>query len=456
MASELVVVGLSHHTAPVEVRERLAAPASAEQLGEVVERVRLTEAALLSTCNRVELIAAAADVNEAVPHVHEYFARRSPFAELEQHTYCYQGRDAVRHLFRVASGLDSMVLGEPQILGQVKEARQCARRAGTLGTVLGRCFDHAFAVAKRVRAETALASGHISVSSIATELAGQIFADLASRKALLLGAGEMAEAAARSLANQGASLVVLNRSKERADRLAQTVRGTARPLSELTSELHDADVVLSSTAHAGFVITHELMTEVARIRRFRPLFLIDIAVPRDIEPRVGLLQNVFLYDIDDLKSVSEQNLQARKGEVQAAEDIVEAEVQRYELWRHSLELTPTIVALRERFRSVLSAEIERTALKLSSLNDTDRESLYRMADTLTKKLLHHAITRLKHSTQRNEEAALIEAARTLFDLPLPEHASGTRASERRKASDPAEAYHETAPILKAVGRDGET
>ncbi|HEY2735331.1 MAG TPA: glutamyl-tRNA reductase, partial [Polyangiales bacterium] len=345
----------------------------------------------------------------------DYFNARVAPQSIEASVYKHAGRDAARHLFRVASGLDSMVLGEPQILGQVKDAFATAQLAGTVGAYLSRSFERAFGVAKRVRTETGLAAGNVSVSSIACDLAEKIFGDLAGRRVLLVGAGKMSEVAARSLAARGAQLFVVNRSPERAQTLAAACGGTPRPLEALATELAEADVVISSTARRDYVITHELMHGVCKMRRFRPLFIIDIAVPRDVDPRVDSLRNVFLYDMDDLQKVSRENMAARERAVVAAEQLIDAELDELERWARSVELTPTIVALRERVRGLIRAEFERTLPKLD-IPDSERQKLEAMCEAMANKVLHGPLTELKQTRASQEGADLVEAVQRLFRL----------------------------------------
>ena len=336
MTRDFVVVGLSHRTAPVEVRERLAvAPARLEEeLRTMAAHGRFDEALLISTCNRVELYATSSNPIEAAQSAREALATRLADGMTDQVLYQERGIDVVRHVFRVASSLDSLVVGEPQILGQVKEAFDAAKGAGMMGTLLGRCFTQAFAAAKRVRSETGIAEGTVSVSSIACELARKIFGNLEGRRTLLLGAGEMGESAARSLRQTGAQLHVINRSDERARALAESCGGQPVPFERLSVELADADVVIASTASPKFILTPELMKGVVRSRRHRPLFIIDIAVPRDVDPRVGNMDNVFVYDVDDLQQVAEENLAVRAREAAQAERIIEEEVDAWEAFLH--------------------------------------------------------------------------------------------------------------------------
>lgn len=437
--SDLVVVGLSHHTAPLALRERLAAPR--DRLPELLRALTgavFDEAVMVSTCNRVELYGVSSDPSRATAAAHAHLRERSG-EDLDGVVYVHRGADAVRHAFRVAASLDSMVVGEPQILGQFKEAYETAADTGTVGTLLGRCFTRAFAVAKRVRSETGIAEGTVSVSSIATSLAKKIFGELEGRRVLLLGAGEMGEAAGRSLAGSGARLVVVNRSPEKALSLARDLGGSAIGYEQLAAELVSVDVVICSTSSPSYVLTHDLMKGVVKARRHRPLFAIDIAVPRDVDPRVGNLENVFLYDVDDLQKVAQENIDARRKSADAAERIVEIEVSEFEFWRRSLELTPTIVALRKRIEETLRTELERTLPRLGPVDDKQRQVLERMTSAMANKLLHGPLTQLKGTSGEPEGAALIAAVRSLFELDARTEATPEPATEEapRPASVPA-------------------
>ena len=434
MVKELVLVGLSHHSAPLELREKLAVDGEGrEALLKSWSEGVAGEGVVISTCNRVELYATTDDTGSAEARARtllEAHLTEEERASLEGALYVHGGESAIRHLFRVASSLDSMVVGEPQILGQVKEAFDAARAAGTMGSLLGRCFSRSFAVAKRVRTETGIAEGTVSVSSIASQLARKIFGELTGRKVLLLGAGEMGEAAARSLANTGAVLRVVNRSPEKARRVAAECGGEPRGYEQLASEMVQADVVISSTSSDRYVLTTELMKDVLRGRRHRPIFLIDIAVPRDVDPRVGEMESVFLFDVDDLQEVAQENLAQRRSAALAAERIVDIEVAEIEAWRRTLDLTPTIVGLRERFAEVVHSEIARSVKKMD-LSDKDLKALERMGDAMVKKILHRPLAALKKSAGDPENAAMIAATRALFDLeksseypPAPKRATG--------------------------------
>ena len=437
---DFIVVGLSHRTAPVEVRERLAVAPDRleEELREIAAAGRLDEALLISTCNRVELYATSANPIAASQVATESLARRLPDTASDEVLYQERGVDVIRHAFRVASSLDSLVVGEPQILGQVKEAYDAARSAGTMGTLLGRCFTQAFATAKRVRNETGIAEGTVSVSSIASELAKKIFGNLDGRQTLLIGAGEMGESAARSLQQTGTTLHVINRSEERARSLAESCGGRAVPYERLTTELANADVVISSTASPKFILTPELMKSIVRTRRHRPLFIIDIAVPRDVDPRVGNMDNVFVYDVDDLQQVAEENLAVRAREAELAEHIIEEELGAFLNWRRSLELAPTIVALRERFAQIADEEVRRALPRLEGVSQSDRAVVEAMGRSLVNKLLHQPMTQLTAGASGPDGALLIDAVRRLFAIPeeqpdqkAPSTEGGTEAKVTR-------------------------
>jgi glutamyl-tRNA reductase len=450
-SSRLLVLGVSFRTAPLALRERLAVAEDqvVHDLQALMRSAGLKEGVLLSTCNRVELVGTADVPEHAVQATLAYFNARVAPEQVDASVYRHLGRDAARHLFRVAAGLDSMVLGEPQILGQVKAAFSTAQMAGTIGAFLGRSFERGFGVAKRIRTETGLAAGNVSVSSIACDLAEKIFGDLRDRRVLLVGAGKMSEVAARSLTARGAKLFVVNRSPERAEALAAACSGTPRPLEALATELAEADVVISSTASKTYVIPYDLMQGVCKMRRFRPLFIIDIAVPRDVDPRVDSLRNVFLYDMDDLHKVSRENMAARERSVVEAETLIEAELDDLERWSRSVELTPTIVALRERVRGVLRGELDKTFPKLN-LPDSERQKLEAMCEAMANKLLHGPLTELKQSQSGHDGAALVEAVQRLFRLEQASEA----ATERVAASDTALAPEPVGSEHRQRGRHG--
>lgn len=416
---ELLLVGLSHYTAPVELRERVAF--SEEALEDAVRHAAALgegEALLLSTCNRVELyvVSSSGGMDLLRPRVEHFFAAAGgvPIEQLTQHLYARDGLEAVRHLFRVAASLDSMVVGEPQILGQVKSAFTAARRAGTVGATLERTMQRAFAVAKRVRTETAVARASSSIAAAGVELARHIFGELEGKSVLLLGAGKMADLAARHLCAAGCRrLIVLNRTLARAEELARRIGGAARAWEELEVELAHADIVLCSTGATRPVVEREQVQRVMRARRGRWLCFIDIAVPRDVAEEVGRLDNVYLYDVDALTQLVDENLADRRHEAEAAEQIVVEEIDRFSAIERSLGVVPTIKALRERFLGVAREEAERTLGRLQRVSEVDRREVHAMAEAIVNKLLHHPLTTIKREAESEE---LIAVVRRLFAL----------------------------------------
>jgi glutamyl-tRNA reductase len=436
----IFVVGLSHRTAPVEIRERLSAGAEALPvvLSRLAGRKELAEVLFLSTCNRVEVVGRAAkeQIHEAVHAVREELAAHggaASVAELAPHLYEKRGEEAVTHVFRVAASLDSMVLGEPQILGQVKDAHDAAVAAGTLKGTLGRCISRAFAVAKRVRTETAIGAGTVSISSVAVDLARHIFGDLKTHAVLLLGAGEMAEAAARSLGKGARALRICNRSFDRAAALAGAMHASAVPWEELEQELVTADVVVASTGSRVPVVTTEMVKKAMRARKGRTLLFVDIAVPRNVEPGVHKIDNVYAFDVDDLEQEVARGMKARHAEVAAAEAIVAQEVEQFLAWRRGLGVQPTVVAMRAKARAVLFTELEHTLQRrLKHLPEGDRAALTQMLESATNKLLHAPTTKLKARAADGEDGAELAAAvRFLFDLH--------EIAERSESADQAEA-----------------
>lgn len=444
MSLPVVVIGVSHKTAPVDVRERFAAGAEIlpELLARLTSRPELDEAMFLSTCNRVEIMGlskpgksledATRAASRAIREALREHIGASSTDELNDWLYERTGDDAVRHIFRVAASLDSMVLGEPQILGQVKDAYDAAVAAGALRSHLSRCVHRAFTVAKRIRSETQLGAGIVSISSVAVDLAKRIFGDLASSTVLLVGAGEMAEQAAKSLGKGSKSVRVCNRSFERAATLAATFGGTAAPLDQLEAELVISDVVVASTSSKTFVITRDLVKRVMKQRKGKTLFLIDIAVPRNVDPDVHKLDNVYVYNVDDLEQEVAENMKARQGEVAAAEAIVDAELSEWAAWARGLNVNPTVIALRAKTRSVLVAELERSlGGRLKHLTEGDRAALAQMIESATNKLLHAPTTRLKVAASSSDAGDLVHALHHLFDLPALAESPADRTRDSR-------------------------
>jgi glutamyl-tRNA reductase len=419
------VVGLSHRTAPVEVRERFATGPDVlpAVLARLSSRRELDEVLFLSTCNRVEVFAKSPKGGDesAVRAIREVFAEHGNAAsadEIAPALYDKSGDEAVRHIFRVAASLDSMVLGEPQILGQVKDAYDAALAAGTLKSFLGRCVHRAFTVAKRVRTETALGAGTVSISSVAVDLARKIFGDLSKSTVLLVGAGEMAEQAAKSLGKGAHAVRVCNRSFDRGAALARDFGGSVAPWDALGDELAVADVVVASTASPTYVVTRDMVKRAMKARRGKTLFIVDIAVPRNVEPSVHKIDNVYVFNVDDLEHEVAQGLAARKNEVDAAEAIVAHELDEFRAWARGLDVQPTVVALRTRTRAVLISELERTlGGRLKHLPEGDRAALQQMVESATNKLLHAPTSRLKAAAATDDGADFADALRHLFDLP---------------------------------------
>jgi glutamyl-tRNA reductase len=414
----IVVVGLNHETAPVAVREALAFPK--ERLSEALARVReeagLGEAVILSTCNRVEVYGRSTDssVDAVAEFLARYHSRR--LEDVAPHLYRLEGEAAVRHAFRVAASLDSMVMGEPQILGQVKEAYEAAERSGSLGSVLTALRNRSVAAAKRARTETAIGRNAVSVSHVAVELARKIFGELRERSVLLVGAGKMSEVAARQMVRDGARASVLGgRTFEKAEQLAAALGGRAAPLEALRAELARADIVISGTGAPGIVIRREDVEAAQAARRGRPLFLIDIAVPRDVAPDAGKVSGVFLYDLDDIKTVAEANLRERKKEASAAEAILEHEIREFLEWRRSLEVVPLLVELRRRADEIRRTEIEKARRRLGSLTPEQEKALEAATSAIVNKLLHEPTVQLKQMAG-NGQPEHVGFIRKLFGL----------------------------------------
>jgi glutamyl-tRNA reductase len=415
---KLGVVGLSHRTAPVDVRERVAF--AEEQLAAALHALTqvdgIGEAMIVSTCNRVEVYAGVDGPAALESLRREMIDGRALPSSLAAHLYAHEGETALRHLFRVASSLDSMVVGESQILGQVKQAYAWAQDAGTLGPILQRAVPRAFALAKRVRTETDVAKSSASIASAAVDLAAQIFGDLDGRHVLVVGAGKMGDLSARHLKAAGCGeLSVVNRTQARAVELAEKLGGKAAAWDELDRLLTKVDIVLCSTGASEPVVRKEHVSRAMRVRKGRWLFFIDIAVPRDVDPEVGSVENVYLYDVDALERVVAQNRAQRQNEAVEAEAMVDAELKRYHEHELSLGVVPTIKLLRARFLEVALAEVERSAARLG---DKERAAMQAMAEAIVNKLLHGPLTKLKKDAAEHPmaESELPALVRALFDL----------------------------------------
>jgi len=419
----ILLYGVNHQSAPLDLRERLVVPEG--DLVSAVTRLMagggVQEGLILSTCNRTEILALGSGA-AAEAEVRGFLLRHGgvPADELDRHAYLHVDRDAVRHLFRVACSLDSMVVGEPQILGQVKEAYAAAVAAGGLKTVLDGLMQRAFAVAKKVRTETGIARMPVSIAHAAAARAREIFGDLGGRSVVILGAGKMARIAARQIASGGVlSVTVLNRSYQRGAELALELGGEALSWDRMPDVLERADIVIVSTGALHHVVTPEDAQRVSRARRGRPVFFLDLAVPRNVDPRVNHVENVYLYDIDDLKEVADAGLRERRNEARQAEAMVERETAAYLDWVRALEVDPTIVALRGHLHALGAAELDRFRSRFGDLTPEQRRAVEDYGASLMNKVLHHPIQALKRSVARPGASQLVAFLREAFGLEEP-------------------------------------
>ncbi len=416
----IVLVGLNHKTAPVAVREKLFAgcldPAGLP--GDILSIAGVREALYLSTCNRIEVVAATDDAKSAAA-LGAFLADQGGLTDEEAGAclYVYFDDDAIRHLFRVTSSLDSLVMGEAQILGQVKDAYRQALKTNATGVALNRLMHRAFRTAKRVRTETGIAANPVSVSFAAVELAKKIFATLAGKKILIVGAGEMAELTCQHLLGNGAEeIAVANRSAVAAQTLAEKFHGKALGLDALDGELCDADIVISSTGAPSYIVTEPMVSRCLRKRKNRLLFLIDIAVPRDIDPAVDSLENVFLYNIDDLQGIVDENVKNRRREAFKAEAIVNEEVSNYVGWLKELEAVPTIVSLRTKAEGIIRQELTKAESWLGGMENGDREKVEALVTGIVNKILHAPVAVMKEESAEFASQDIVAAARQLFRL----------------------------------------
>ena len=420
-AERIILLGVNHKTTPVEIRERMALSDGYEQPLTALKKIEACrECYLLSTCNRVELLLVAEPSSQLIDEVLAFlFGDRISKEQCREYLYIHYDREAVHHLFMVAASLDSMIVGEAQILGQLKEAYRYAAQFGCTGPLLNRLLHKAFSVAKRVRTETAIGSSAVSISYAAVQLARKIFGNLRDKKVLLIGAGEMAELAAEHLVGQGvAEVVVANRTLSRAMELAKRFHGRAVSFDELLGQLEKVDIIISSTGSPTIILHQEEVRPVMRTRRNRPLFFIDIAVPRDLDPGLNELDNVYLYDIDDLSSVVEMNRSERDREAVKATRIVDEVTLTFERWLEGMSVTPTIQALRRKADSIWRAELARTLPRLPSLSEQEKKTLEMMLSATTSKMLHDPLTYLKSEScgGRDNSEAKIDMVRTIFGL----------------------------------------
>ncbi len=435
----LLLVGASHHSAPVDLRERVdfSRRGVPEALAVLDEIRGITEVVVLSTCNRSELYAMCEDPSRERDALASFMSSYHdvPESELAPHLYSRLGADAVRHLFRVAAGLDALVVGEPQILGQVKDAFTTASQRGYTGALLNRLFQWSFAVGKRVRSETGLGEGAVSVSFAAISLAKKIFGDLTGARALLIGAGEMAELTATHLRTQGVGTInVASRTAAHAAALAAAVQGEAVPWTDITTQLTSADIVVTATGSSEPIVTRAHVDTAMRPRRDRPLFIMDIGLPRDVDPSSGDIEQVFLYNIDDLQTIVRENLTRRQSQVDRAESMVDEDVDQFMVWLGSRAAIPTLVALRKRFEAIRQSELERLSPKLASLPPASQTRVDEITRLLVEKLLSAPTEQLKSVTDQERVAAYADALNRLFKLQDDPNGPGSGA--RSPASRP--------------------
>ncbi len=418
---KIIDIGMNHETASVEQRERLAT--GSDSISKTLAFMReidcIREGLFLSTCNRIEALFTTDEAVEAKKSIISLMSKigNIPEKELIPSLFVFEDADAVRHIMRVASSLDSMVVGEPQILGQVKEAYVLATREKTSGVIINRLMHRSFHAAKRVRTETEICEAAVSISYSAVELAKKIFHMLDGKKVLLIGAGEMAELAARHLIAQGvSSVVVANRTFERAVQVAELFDARAVSFEEIETQLCDVDIVVTSTASREYVVTYPQVKSAFKKRRNRPLFFVDIAVPRDVQPEVNKLANVYVYDIDDLKGVIELNKAQRQQEAVKAERIVQEEVFKFERWFKTLEVVPTIVSLKDKVEDIIQAELKKSHLSFSELSQDQIETIQTLMRSIAEKIINDPILYLKRKADRPTLNSYLDVTRNLFNL----------------------------------------
>jgi glutamyl-tRNA reductase len=433
---KILLTGLNHKTAPVELRERLAI-APEELAGEtraLLSHPGISEGLILSTCNRVELLVCyEGGEPELASYLNERFAVDSQ--SLQPHLYQHRESEAVRHLFRVAASLDSMVVGEPQILGQVKESYAAARSVGAVGGNLERLLQGALSAAKKVRTETQIGASSVSIASVAVDLARKIFGSLEGKRVLLVGAGKMSELAARHLMQHGAgSLLISNRTHEHALSLAQKFKGHVVRFDDLHERADEADILITSTGSPEFIFRTQHAQQFLHRRRNRPMFIIDIAVPRDVDPEINRLDGIFLYDIDDLQSVAASNLSDRGREAQRAEEILEQELARYHRRIESLDVVPALVDLQAAAEDIRQAELRRAQSRLQSLTPAQQNAVEALTRGMVNKFLHQPLRALK-AAAHDGDLATVEAIRTAFGLNGTSEAAADQPAEPHRISD---------------------
>jgi len=416
-----VVLGISYKTAPIEVRELFSF--SQENLESGVRQLKgkdhIEECAILSTCNRVEIYAVSENVESCLESIKTFLSEFHGIPEetFSPHIYYSIGHMAARHLFNVASSIDSMVIGEPQVLGQVKGAYKMAASQGTTGVILNRLFHTSFFAAKRIRTETGIGSHAVSISYVAVELAKRIFDDLSTRSVMLIGAGEMAEIAAQHLIRAGINdLLIASRKFRNAVELSEKLNGRAIRFDEVFYHLKDVDIVITATGSQDFIIKPNHAKEALKLRNNEPMFLIDIAVPRDIDPRIEDISDIYLYDIDDLKNVSDENIKTRKESLHKAQEIILEVEKSFEAWLNGLKAVPAIIDLKKRFETIKEIELEKALDKLEGISEEDRYVIELMASRIIGKILHNPLTNLKKESSTSMGALYVDSIKRLFEL----------------------------------------
>lgn len=421
MDKDIVVVGVNYKSAPLEIREKLAFSDKKlnESLTSLYQNPLISENVILSTCNRVEIYAQVKEIENGIRSLKKYFADQNQIAiqNLEKYFYSYINVETIEHLFSVSSSLDSMVIGEPQILGQVKSAYSSARDLNTTGIILNQLFEQSFSVAKKIRNETSIAEKAISISYVAVELAKKIFDDLKEKTVLLVGAGEMSELAARHLQASGVkSILVSSRTLERAEKLACSLKGRAIKFENFTDELIRTDIVISSTNAPHFIIKKNIVDQIIYQRKNKPMFFIDIAVPRDIDPEVNDIENVYLYNIDDLQGIIDSNKSEREKEAKNAMKFVKEEVILFSEWLETLNAAPTITSIREQAETIRISEVEKTFSKLKDLSAKQKDIIDYMTSSIVNKILHKPTVALREQTKAKNGHWYIQVVRHLFHL----------------------------------------
>jgi glutamyl-tRNA reductase len=414
-----VVIGLNHKTADVDLREKLAfnGPKLEEGIRQIRELPEIKETVIISTCNRVEIYLTVKDVGKAFEAIKDFFVR---FFEIRRESldnalYLYDDMQAVRHIFRVSSSLDSMVVGEPQILGQLKDAFEFALERKTTGVLLNRLLKKSISVAKRIRTETKIAENAVSISFAAVELAKKIFDDLPEKTFMLLGAGEMAELAAKHMINSGVTnIVIANRTFETGCNLAKEFNGRAILFEDYLKELVHADILICSTGAQKYVLMKDQMQKVMKERKNRPVFIIDISVPRNIDPEINDMNNVYLYDVDDLRGVVDTNILERQKEAKKAEDIIEEEIETFKKWLSSLDSVPTVIALREKAEAIKKEEIEKLLNRLPEIGEKEKKAIEGLASSIVNKLIHAPTVALREDSE--DKDIMIATIKRLYGL----------------------------------------